>query len=403
MSCYSVGVLKRSLFVAALFSSLFVPAQSQDAPKPPAPPAEVKPVPLLPPEGFDDGHGYLVPGAEWARATPASEGFSAARLEALRLFLKTHQTDAMMVVSRGHVVFEYGDLALVSKVASVRKSVLDLLFAVEAHKGLNLDLGMNQTVVQLGLQDKVPFLEIEQHATLEQLMMSRSGIYIPSGNGDQEKILPKRGSAYPGTRFFYNNWDFDAAGIAFEKLTHKDIFDALRDDLAIPLRFQDFDRTRQKKNYGTTTNHFEYATYLSTRDMARLGLLALRNGAWGSTVWGDPGLIEFSTYPTTHFSEIGDWYWSPGWTGRWGYGILWWAWEAPKYPGDIMTGPYQGAFSAMGANGQYITVFPLNDIVVAHKVNIDIDESRAVSGPTYMTILDMVLDAKCGAAGSACK
>jgi len=61
-----------------------------------------------------------------------------------------------------------------------------------------------------------------------------------------------------------------------------------------------------------------------------------------------------------------------------------------------MTGPYQGAFSAMGANGQYITVFPLNDIVVAHKVNIDQDETRSVSGPTYMTILDLVLDAKCG-------
>lgn len=63
-----------------------------------------------------------------------------------------------------------------------------------------------------------------------------------------------------------------------------------------------------------------------------------------------------------------------------------------------MTGPYQGAFSAMGSNGQYITVFPFNDIVVVHKVNIDQDGSRNVSGPTYMTILDMVLDAKCGTA-----
>jgi hypothetical protein len=80
-----------------------------------------------------------VPGAEWVHATPESEGFSSARLEALRAFLKTHQTDAMMVVCRGHVVFEYGDLSLVSKVASVRKSVLDLLFAVEAQKGLKLD------------------------------------------------------------------------------------------------------------------------------------------------------------------------------------------------------------------------------------------------------------------------
>jgi hypothetical protein len=27
------------------------------------------------------------------------------------------------------------------------------------------------------------------------------------------------------------------------------------------------------------------------------------------------------------------WYWSPGWNGRWGYGLLWRVWEVPKYPG----------------------------------------------------------------------
>lgn len=364
-------------------------------------PTEAKP--LLPPEGFDDGHGFVVPGVDWARATPESEGFSAARLEALRALLKTHQTDAMMIVSRGHVVFEYGDLSLVSKIASVRKSVLDLLFAVEMQKGLKLDTYMDQNVEQLGLEEKTPFLEIEKHATLQQLMMSRSGIYIPSGNGDQEKILPKRGSAYPGTHWFYNNWDFDAAGYAFEKLAHEDIFDALRDDLAIPLRFQDFDRLRQKKNYEPNSTHFEYATYLSTRDMARIGLFALRTGGWGKTVWGSPEMIQFSTYPTTRYTDIGDPYESPGATARWGYGILWWAWDPPKYPGDIMTGPFQGAFSAMGSGGQYITVFPFYDIVVAHKVNIDQDPSRNVSLSTYMAILDMALDAKCGCGDKGCK
>ena len=376
----------------------------QNGPNPPAPPPDGKPSPLLPPEGFDDGHEYVLPGVEWVHATPESEGFSSARLEALRAFLKTHQTDAMMVVSRGHVVFEYGDLSLVSKVASVRKSILDLLFAVEAQKGLKLDDYMSQTVVQLGLEDKVPFVDLEKHATLQQLMMSRSGIYLPTGSWGDEKTRLPRGSHYPGTYWFYNNWDFDAAGIAFERITHKDIFDALRDDLAIPLRFQDFDRSRQRKNYITGSNHFEYAIYLSTRDMARLGLLALGSGGWGKTIWADPGTIQFSTWPTTHFNEIGDWYWSPGWTGRWGYGMLWWAWDTPKYPGDIMTGPYQGAFSAMGAGGQYITVFPFDHIVVAHKVNIDQNESRNISGPTYMTILDLVLDAKCGAsAENSCK
>lgn len=392
---------KLVLLTLLLYFPLSVSAQS--GPDSAKQPVNTKPAPLLPPEGFDDGHGFVLPGVEWQHASPDSEGFSLARLEALRAFLKTHQTDAMMVVSRGHVIFEYGDLSLVSKVASVRKSILDLMFAVKAQKGLKLDDYMTQTVVQLGLEDKTPFIESEQHATLQQLMASRSGIYLPSGTWGDDKTRLPRGSHYPGTHFYYNNWDFDAAGIAFEKITHQDIFDALRDDLAIPLRFQDFDRARQKKNYINGSNHFEYAMYLSTRDMARLGLLALRTGGWGKTVWADPGTIEFSTWPTTHFSEMGDSGGSPGWTGRWGYGLLWWAWETPKYPGDIMTGPYQGAFSAMGAGGQYITVFPMYDIVVSHKVNIDQDESRNISGSTYMTILDMVLDAKCITSDKNCK
>jgi CubicO group peptidase (beta-lactamase class C family) len=349
-------------------------------------------VALLPAEGYTDENGWNWPGTEWKVVSPQAEGFSAERLEVLRSFLKLHPTDAMMVISRGQVVFEYGDTKLVSKVASVRKSVLSLLYAVEMQKGVKFDL--DATVVQLGLEDKTPFLESETHATLEQLLMSRSGIYIRSGNTEQDALSPKRGTSFPGSRWFYNNWDFDAAGLAFEKIAKKDIFDALRDDLAIPLRLQDFDRARQQKNYVENSTHFEYATYLSTRDMARLGLLAISHGIWGKTQWGEPSFLEFSCYPTTNFAGRNE-FKAEGWTGRWGYGMLWWAWEVPKYPGDVWTGPYQGAFSAMGSNGQYITAFPAYDLVVVHKVNIDQNAGRNVSEPTYMTILDMVLDAKC--------
>lgn len=350
-------------------------------------------VAAVPPEGFKDARGYVIPGTEWAHVAPESEGFSASRFEALRALLKTHQTASMMVVSRGHVVFEYGDTKLVSKVASVRKSVLSLLIAAEMEKGVKFNL--DQTVVEAGLEDKTPFVDPEQHATVEQLLASRSGIYLPSGNADQEKLTPRRGTKYPGSTFFYNNWDFDAAGIFFERTAHKDIFDALRDDLAVPLRMQDFDRARQRKNDVPNSTHFEYATYLSTRDMARLGLLALTKGNWGRAQVADPGFIEWSTYPTTHFDEMHNSFLAPGWTGRWGYGMLWWAWEAPPYPGRVFTGPYQGAFSAMGSGGQYITVFPLYDLVVVHKVNIDQDDQNDVSLPSYMTMLDLVLDAKC--------
>jgi CubicO group peptidase (beta-lactamase class C family) len=384
-------LIPAGLFLCLLAASLKVPAQSNvsrnASPTPPAAPA-----PLLSPEGYTDENGWTWPGTEWKQVSPESEGFSAERLEALRSFLKTHQTDSMMVISRGHVVFEYGDTKLVSKVASVRKSMLSLLYAVEMQKGWKFDL--DQTVEQIGLEDKTPFIESERHATLQQLMMARSGIYIRSGNDQQDKLSPKRGSSYPGVRWFYNNWDFGAAGLAFEKIAQQDIFDALRDDLALPLRFQDFDRSRQRKNYVEDSTHFEYATYLSTRDMARLGLLAISHGMWGKTLWAEPGFLDFSVYPSTNFAGRNE-FKAEGWTGRWGYGMLWWAWEAPQYPGHVWTGPYQGAFSAMGANGQYITAFPAYNLLVVHKVNIDQDPSRKVSEPTYMTILDIVLDAKC--------
>jgi CubicO group peptidase (beta-lactamase class C family) len=390
-------MLRRRLIVAALSlcslvaAALKISAQSNVVGNA-SPATPVTPAPLLPPEGLTGENGWSWPGTEWKQASPESEGFSAERLDALRNFLKTHQTDGMMVISRGHVVFEYGDTKLISKVASVRKSVLSLLYAVEMQKGVKFDL--DQTVVQLGLEDKTPFIESERHATLQQLLMSRSGIYIRSGNDQQDKLSPKRGSSYPGVRWFYNNWDFDAAGIAFEKIAHKDIFDALRDDLAVPLRFQDFDRSKQRKNYVENSTHFEYATYLSTRDMARLGLLAISRGMWGKTLWAEPGFLDFSVYPSTSFAGRNE-FKAEGWTGRWGYGMLWWAWEVPEYSGNVWTGPYQGAFSAMGSGGQYITSFPAYNLVVVHKVNIDQDPRRNVSEPTYMTILDMVLDAKC--------
>ena len=347
------------------------------------------------PEGsIDMGNGYVVPGATWEHVTPESAGFSSARLQVLRDWLKTHPTTAMMAVYKGKVIFEYGDTSRVSKIASVRKSVLDMLFADE---GKNIKEDVNyKTVVQLGLQDKVPFIHPEELANFEQLLASRSGIYIPNGNTEQDAATPKRGSEYPGTHFLYNNWDFDALGTAFEKFTHKDIFDALRDDLAIPLGMQDFDRTRQKKNYAPESVHPEYAMYLSTRDMARLGVLMISHGNWGGKQLLDAGVLDWSTSLVTPFADI-----NPtgmravGMPMRWGYGRLWWVWDAPLYPGGTSMGPYQGAYSAMGSGGQFITVFPQMDLVIVHKVDIDANGAANMPLLAYDAALDMVLDARC--------
>ena len=157
--CYTFAVNRTSLLAFALIPLFAAPSLFAQAAPRSARPGSPASVPILLPEGYTDSNGWSFPGKEWKHVTPESEGFSPARLDVLRAFLKTHQTDGMMIVSRGHVVFEYGDTALVSKVASVRKSVLDLMFAVEQkHHGLNLDEAMQKTVVQFGLEEKrAPF------------------------------------------------------------------------------------------------------------------------------------------------------------------------------------------------------------------------------------------------------
>jgi hypothetical protein len=374
---------------ALVFGSLLMPGCLSFAQAHP-----VDPVKATSTVSINMGNGYVVPGATWEHVTPESAGFSSARLEVLSAWLKTHPTTAMMAVYKGKIVFEYGDTSRVTKIASVRKSVLDMLFAAEG-KNIKEDIS-NATVVQLGLQDKVPFVHPEELANFEQLISSRSGIYIPNGNTGQDATTPKRGSEYPGTHFFYNNWDFDALGTAFEKLTHKDIFDALRDDLAVPIGMQDFDRASQKKNFAPESVHPEYAMYLSTRDMARLGVLMLSSGNWGGKQLLDPNFLAWSTTLVTPFADI-----NPtglravGMPTRWGYGRLWWVWDAPLYPGNTLVGPYQGSYSAMGSGGQFITVFPMMDLVVVHKVDIDADYTASMSALGYDAALDMILDARC--------
>lgn len=80
---------------------------------------------------------------------------------------------------------------------------------------------------------------------------------------------------------------------------------------------------------------------------------------------------------------------------RWGYGTMWWVWEEPLASGGATTGPLQGAYTAWGAGGQYITVLPALDMVIAHKVDIDKRGSANVSPIAYDAILAMAMESSC--------
>uniref|UniRef100_Q025F2 Beta-lactamase n=1 Tax=Solibacter usitatus (strain Ellin6076) TaxID=234267 RepID=Q025F2_SOLUE len=333
------------------------------------------------------------PSNEWARIKPEDAGYSSEKLEVVRAWLKTQKTTAMHVSIAGQAIFEYGDVKRVSKLASIRKSILAMLYGKYVAEG---KIDLSKTVEQLGLADVQPFLPIEKQATLYNLLTARSGIYHPTANMELTDLSPRRGSQTPGTYFQYQNWDFNAAGTAFEKLTGKDIFAALEEDLAKPAGMEDFDRAKQRKNNEMpVTRHPEYAMYLSARDMARVGLLMLSDGQWNGKRLMPKGWSSRITTLVTPASEIHPLQLSMRTRGSlWGYGMLWWVWDAPITPG-LVTGPYQGAFSAMGANGQYITVLPAMNLVLAHKVDFDEDGSREISPGQFHAILQMLIESGC--------
>jgi CubicO group peptidase (beta-lactamase class C family) len=341
--------------------------------------------------------GPVFPGADWERvANPESVGYSSARLEGLRAWLASLDTTAMFVSVGGRVLFEYGDVAHLSYLASVRKSVLAMLYGKYVEDGT---IRLDRTLKDLQFTDVDGLLPRELEATIEHLITARSGVYHPASNaGDSTDSAPPRGSQAPGTYYLYNNWDFNAAGAVFEKLTGRDIYDVVESDLARPIGMQDFDRKiQQKTGDPKRSQHLAYHMHFSVRDMARIGLLMLRDGNWNGQqvvprAWAQR--IRSLVTPMNEMNPPG--YRSLGTGQRWGYGYMWWVWDAPNSPG-----PFAGAYTGMGAGGQFITVLPELDMVVAHKTDIGQvsphgpgQRRRSVTGREYDAILRMLISAR---------
>jgi CubicO group peptidase (beta-lactamase class C family) len=348
------------------------------------------PVAALGPQAAVSGPAVF-PGARWGRiADPASVGFCRTGLDRVDADVKQLGTTGMLIVVGGRELWSYGDLTSVSYVASVRKSILAMLYGRYVESG-RIDL--NATLEDLGMTDVGGLLPREQRATVLDLLEARSGVYHEAANaacsgcGSTDGPAPPRGSITPGTYFLYNNWDFNALGTIFEQQTGQNIYDAFQHDLAGPTGMQDFDRAAQRKAQRPAVSiHPAYHFYLSTRDMARIGYLMLRGGSWNGAQLVPADWARRIVTPVTHVPDMHP---DDLTKGPFGYGLLWWVWDAP-----FNAGAYAGAYTGIGAIGQYITVLPALDLVIAHKTQPR--TSSPVTHAQYLALVDAVVKAHCG-------
>ena len=335
----------------------------------------------------------VFPGTAWERISdPTAAGYCQPGLDAATARAKELATTGMTVIVGGRVLWDYGDQQFISYLASVRKSILAMMFGKPlAARKVKLD----QTMAELGIDDLQPLLPEEKKATVGDLLAARSGVYHEAANaactgcGSTMGDPPgPRGTVPHGTYFLYNNWDFNALGTIFENATGQNIYDVFEQDFAKPMQFQDFDRAQQRKTTNARASmHPAYHFYLSTRDMARIGYLMLREGRWNGKEIVERDWVKKITKVVTPVDEM-----NPAnlRKGPFGYGYLWWIWDGP-----FNTGAYRGAYTGSGAIGQFITVLPALDMVVAHKTRQGQPNGASVSRQQYLSVVDAVIAAKC--------
>jgi CubicO group peptidase (beta-lactamase class C family) len=299
----------------------------------------------------------VTPGEHWSKV-PATDaaGWSDEKLSNADNFANSIATQSYLIVQHGKIVHSYGDITKPTEIYSMRKSVLSILFGKYVGAGV---INLDKTLAQLHITDKGGLTEKELQATVRQLMQARSGVYHPAAYETPAMAAsrPARGSFNPGEHWYYNNWDFNTLGAIFTQFTGKPVFDAVRDDLAVPMQFEDFhvsDDTRLV--YEDNSDYPAYTMRMSARDLARVGWLMAQNGKWNghqivSADWVDQSTTAYSTV-------------MPGV----GYGYMWWVGIRGVTLGNHFSGP---VYSARGNYGQYIVVVPDLELVIVHKFDHD--------------------------------
>ena len=319
------------------------------------------------------------PPACWERAgDPEALGWSPEKLKEIIPRLEEMNCAALMVITDGQVVFEWGNTAVNFFAHSMRKSLLSALYGIYVAEG---QIDLTRTLAELGIDDKVPLTDEEKQATVADLLKARSGVYIPAAGeaASMKAARPERGSHAPGTFWYYNNWDFNTLGTIFDQETgEKNIYKAFETRIAGPIGMQDFIPEMLRYTYAPHSIHPYYGFRISARDLARFGQLFLQEGAWQDAQIVPAAWVQESTTP---HSLTG----SPGTYS--GYGYMWWI--AAKNYRSIQ----KGSFAASGYGGHTLEVLPHLDTVIVFRINTDNPNVPLAGGHQVDQLVSAILQA----------
>lgn len=326
----------------------------------------------------------IYPEKTWDKyKTPEEINYSSSKLEDARDYSKQIKSSAVVIVVGGKILYEWGKVEEKYKTHSLRKSFLSAMYGNYVRNGI---IDLDKTMEELDIDDEPPLTEAERKATVRDCIKARSGIYHPAlyESSGMKALKPPRNSEKPGIHWYYNNWDFNAAGTIFTQLTGKDIFEALKEEIADPIQMEHFEVEDGNYVMGEESIHPAYPFIITAHDCARFGLLMMRNGKWK----------DKQVVPADWVEEITSYHSDATLYSSSGYGYMWWVAKNnnkfPHLPGVDLP---ESSYSARGAGGHYILVLPAYDMVIVHRVNTNVPGKRVVK-EEMGKLVQMILDSK---------
>jgi CubicO group peptidase (beta-lactamase class C family) len=321
------------------------------------------------------------PGKDWKFADdPQKLGWSAAKLADAKAMAKEIGTHSFMLIDgSGVVITHFGDIAESINLMSIRKSLISALFGIYVDRKRFV---LNRSLAELRVDDRPELTDAEKRATIRDLLMSRSGVYHKAAmeTPGMIKNRPPRGSHAPGEQWYYNNWGFNALNTILEKELGRSTETLLVKEFVAPLGMQDFRVGSVYSVQDEGSIHPAVEIKMSTRDLARFGLLFLKQGKWHNRQLLSESWIQESTRPYSDLGILG------------GYGYSWWsALNGQHVP--FINLP-DGVYSARGTGEQILMILPHLNVVWVHRTKVINPDQEFMKVTVSSKLLKKILEAK---------
>ncbi|MGI9604048.1 MAG: serine hydrolase domain-containing protein [Acidimicrobiales bacterium] len=332
----------------------------------------------------------VVPGPEWDRADPAEAGFDPDGVVRLTELAIEADSNCLVVVRDGRLVveeywFDWTE-ADDQEVFSATKSVTALVVGIAQDLGyLSIDEAAATYLTEWEGTES-------EDVTIRDLLTNTSGRYWDFTTDYVDMVSADDRSAFaialdqqhdPDTVWVYNNSAIQTLEEVVQRATGTDFGDFAQEHLFGPLEMGVEFARDPAGNPGAF-----FSLQAGCLDMARLGLLALEDGRWGSQqVVSAPYMAE----ATTTSNQLNS-----------AYGYLWWlnadaGWVHPD-PRRDTSGAFwpdapSDAYAALGLGQQVLAVLPSQNVVVVRLGSSSAAGAQGAAGELVNDLAGLTADA----------